>query len=283
MYTLLVMNATNGCEALDTIVLTLPELPQGIDVDLDIPICEGDASGSLLITNITGGVPPYQYSFEGDTLTSNPLFEDLMAGMYTIEVIDANGCTYQETFTMPDGQVLTIDIGPDIELDLGDSVILNANVSMPWSQVDSIVWSSGEHLSCTHCTNPTLYALFDEIITATVYVSGCLDQDQLSLRVDVDAEIYIPNVFSPNGDGVNDHVTIFADPRVRRIVYLEIFDRWGNQVFVANDIAPNDPLLGWDGTFKNKPMNPAVFAYIAKVELINGVQIPRKGDITLVR
>jgi hypothetical protein len=53
--------------------------------------------------------------------------------------------------------------------------------------------------------------------------------------------------------------------------------------FRANDILPNDPTLGWDGTFKNKPMNPAVFAYVASVELINGVQIPIKGDITLLR
>jgi hypothetical protein len=49
------------------------------------------------------------------------------------------------------------------------------------------------------------------------------------------------------------------------------------------DIAPNDPLLGWDGSFRGKKMNPAVFAYIAKVELINGAIVRRKGDITLLR
>jgi hypothetical protein len=52
---------------------------------------------------------------------------------------------------------------------------------------------------------------------------------------------------------------------------------------VTSDILPNDPLLGWDGSFKGKDMNPAVFAYIATVELINGTQINRKGDITLLR
>jgi len=177
--------------------------------------------------------------------------------------------------------MLRLDTVPKLEL--GDSIILNANVSLPWSQIDSIVWASGDHLSCTHCTNPTLYGLFDEIISATVYASGCVDQDQLSLHVDVVADVYIPNVFSPNDDYINDYVTVYADPRVKQVVYLEIFDRWGNQVFVATNFQPNDPLLGWDGTFKNKPMNPAVFAYIAKVELINGVQIPFKGDITLLR
>jgi len=123
----------------------------------------------------------------------------------------------------------------------------------------------------------------NETITATVYAGGCLDQDALSIRVDIDADIFVPNVFSPNGDGINDHVTVFTDKRVKKVVYLEIFDRWGNMVFKANDFAPNDPLKGWDGTFKDKPMNPAVFAYIAQVELINGQTINKKGDITLVR
>jgi len=105
----------------------------------------------------------------------------------------------------------------------------------------------------------------------------------LTVRVDVDANIYIPNVFSPNGDGENDYVTVFTDHRVRKVVYLEIFDRWGNQVFVNKNFDPNDLSLGWDGRFRGNFMNPAVFAYIARVELINGALIDRKGDITIVR
>jgi gliding motility-associated-like protein len=101
--------------------------------------------------------------------------------------------------------------------------------------------------------------------------------------VDLHPEVYIPNVFSPNGDGKNDWVTVFANDRIKKVVYLEIFDRWGNNVFKATNFLPNDPLLGWDGTFRGLPMNPAVFAYVAVVELVNGDQIPFKGDITLLR
>ena len=105
----------------------------------------------------------------------------------------------------------------------------------------------------------------------------------LELRVDIDAEFFVPNVFSPNGDGVNDFVTVFSDPRVKRVIRLEIFDRWGNLVFIGSDFLPNVPGLGWNGTFKNQPMNPAVFVYWAEVELINGDVRNRKGDITLLR
>ncbi len=283
LYILTVTNQLTGCLARDSVSLTLPQVPSDMLADIDIPFCEGDDSGTLTINNVTGGIPVYMYSLNGDTLQSSPIFEDLTAGVYTVAVTDGNGCTYAESFTVPDGQALTIDIGPDIFLELGDSVILWADVSLPWSMIDSIVWEPLEILSCEYCTNPVLYALHDDIILATVFSGGCIDQDMLALTVDVDADIYIPNVFSPNDDGINDYVTVFTDARVKRVVYLEIFDRWGNQVFVGEDFLPNDPLKGWDGSFKGKKMNPAVFAYIARVELINGDQVNRKGDITLLR
>jgi gliding motility-associated-like protein len=283
VYNLQVSNDVTGCVASTSVVLELPDVPDGMAADIGIPLCAGDPSGSLLVTEVMGGTPPYMYSIDGMTFASSPLFDSLLAGTYSVVVSDANGCTYEESFTIVDGQVLTIDIGPDIELELGDSIILNPIVNFPWSQIDSIVWTPGDQLSCTHCINPTLYGLLDQTITATVYSGGCEAEDMLNLRVDIEADVYIPNVFTPNNDYINDHVTVFADPRVKKVVKLEIFDRWGNQVFVGYDFVPNDPLLGWDGTFKNKPMNPAVFAYVAKVELINGLQVPYKGDITLIR
>ncbi|MEO5906678.1 MAG: gliding motility-associated C-terminal domain-containing protein [Saprospiraceae bacterium] len=283
VYILTVASSTTGCVAFDTVLLELPKLPTDVDVDIEIPLCQGDVSGTLTINSVVGGIPVYTYSLNGDTAQFIPFFEGLEAGNYVLTVVDANGCEYQESFTMPDGVLLTIDIGPNIDIVLGDSIQLNANVSLPWNLIDSIVWASGDHLSCTHCIDPTLYGLLDEIITATVYAGGCVAEDQISVRVDVDADVYIPNVFSPNGDDINEWVTVFASDNVKKVVYLEIFDRWGNMVFRNTDFLPNIESLGWDGTFKNKPMNPAVFAFIAKVELINGQHLPFKGDITLLR
>jgi len=282
-YYLDVTNEATGCSSRDTALLVAPMEPQDLMATIELPFCEGDPSGTITIDSVTGGTPVYMYSINGGAPQTSPTFEDLFAGDYSIAVVDANGCVYAESFTVAEGIQLTIDIGPDIDLVLGDSVILWADVSLPWSQIDSIVWTPIEILSCTYCINPVLYGLQSDVVTATVYSGGCIDQDMLNVRVDVDANIYIPNVFSPNDDGINDYVTIFTDHRVRRIVYFEIFDRWGNQVFVGKDFLPNDPLKGWDGSFKGKVMNPAVFAYIARVELINGDQVDRKGDITIVR
>ncbi|HEY3387072.1 MAG TPA: gliding motility-associated C-terminal domain-containing protein [Saprospiraceae bacterium] len=283
LFTLTVFNTRNGCEAIDTVVIDWP--PDLLDLEAihQVPICEGDASGSISITGVSGGVPEYIYSINGQQGQSSPVFENLTAGVYTIAVTDGNGCTYTESVTINDGATLTIDIGIDIELELGDSITLGAEISLPWSQVDSLVWTPAEILSCSYCLDPVLYGLQSDVITATVYSGGCFAEDMLELRVDIDAEFFIPNVFSPNGDGANDFVTVFSDPRVKRVIRLEIFDRWGNLVFIGSDFLPNVPGLGWNGTFKNQPMNPAVFVYWAEVELINGDVRNRKGDITLLR
>ncbi len=283
LYHLTVFNQSSGCQSVDSMVLLLPEAPYGLEADIEIPICAGDFSGSLLVTNVSGGTPVYMYSLNGDPLTANPFYGELMSGNYTIEVVDTKSCSNSQSFIIQDGQSLTIDVGANIEPDLGDSVILNANVSLPWSQIDSIVWSPGVHLSCTHCTNPTFYGFFNEVITATVYANGCIDEDMLIIRVDMDALVYIPNVFSPNGDNVNDLVTVYADPGVKRVVVFEIFDRWGNNVFINADFLPNEPRFGWDGRFRDIMMNLAVFAYRAVVELVNGRQVTHKGNITLAR
>jgi gliding motility-associated-like protein len=246
-------------------------------------VCNGDASGSISILSVTGGTPDYMYAINGNPPQASGVFEGLGSGLYTILVTDALGCSYTESFTVPEGLLLSIDIGPDIELELGDSIVLGASISLPWSQIDSIVWTPAEILSCTHCPSPLLYGLYNSVITATVYSGTCEADDAIVLRVDIDANIYIPNIFSPNGDGINDLVTVFGDHRVRRVVYFEIFDRWGNKVYVDENFLPNDPQRGWDGSFRDKEMNPAVFVYTAQAELINGQFVTRRGDITLIR
>jgi gliding motility-associated-like protein len=283
IYVLEITNALTGCAASDSVLLTLPEPPTGFTADVLATVCPGTATGSISITDAEGGTPPYTYQLDDGNPQASPDFGQLLAGTYVVTVIDDLGCTFADTITVDEGMGVTIELGLDIELEYGDSTQLFPEINIPWSQVDSIVWMPADVLSCTRCPNPFVYGLHNAVVRATIYAGGCVDQDALVLRAELEPEIYIPNVFSPNGDNINDHVTVFTDDKVRRVVYLEIFDRWGNLVFIGRDFPPNIPPLGWDGTFKGKPMNPAVFAYIAQVELINGQTLERKGDITLLR
>ena len=96
--------------------------------------------------------------------------------------------------------------------------------------------------------------------------------------------IYFPNIFSPNGDGVNDVFFIFSNQgSVSNIPYFRIFDRWGGLVLERNDIQPNDPLVGWDGTEKGKAASPGVYVWTAMIEHTDGKVEILTGDVTLIR
>jgi len=95
--------------------------------------------------------------------------------------------------------------------------------------------------------------------------------------------MYIPNVFSPNGDGINDRLLISAASDVEEIESMEIFDRWGNLVFAAKNFLPGDPTNSWDGKRDGVTLNPAVFAYKMMARFKDGRREVRNGDITLVR
>jgi gliding motility-associated-like protein len=95
--------------------------------------------------------------------------------------------------------------------------------------------------------------------------------------------IFIPNAFSPNFDGHNDYFTVYGGPAAAQIKELRVFNRWGALVFEATNIPLNDPILGWDGTFKGKEMTPDVFAFYTFVEFIDGEEVLFEGDLTITK
>jgi gliding motility-associated-like protein len=113
--------------------------------------------------------------------------------------------------------------------------------------------------------------------------SGCSAEDVITVFVKKDRAIYVPNAFSPNGDGPNDVFMIYSGQDVVRIKEFLIFDRWGESVHEYYDFVPNNPAYGWDGTHKGQAMDPAVFVWFAVVEFIDGQEVLFEGDVTLVR
>ena len=104
------------------------------------------------------------------------------------------------------------------------------------------------------------------------------------MNVNTDQTVYVPNAFSPNGNGINDTFTLYSDSRFSPIISeLHIYDRWGNEVFVNYDFPPNNEEFGWKGDFRGEPHNPGVFVYHATIEYIDGSRQFFKGDVTLIR
>src|SRR5262249_22326178 len=108
-------------------------------------------------------------------------------------------------------------------------------------------------------------------------------EDSISVFIQKNIDIYIPNVFSPNGDGINDRLLISAASDVEEIESMEIFDRWGNMVFSAKNFQTDDPSNSWDGKRGDEELNPAVFAYRMMARFKDGRFEVRNGDVTLVR
>jgi gliding motility-associated-like protein len=94
--------------------------------------------------------------------------------------------------------------------------------------------------------------------------------------------LYIPNSFSPNGDGINDRFKIYGNDKIVNADYMRIFDRWGNMVYEEKDFKPLEGgQNGWSGYFKNSLMNPAVFVYTIRVTYNDGTKVDFVGDLTL--
>lgn len=106
----------------------------------------------------------------------------------------------------------------------------------------------------------------------------------MTIIVEQSQDVFVPNVFSPNDDGINDKFTVYGDPKkLLNIKQLLIFDRWGEMVFVGENLPPNDPRFGWDGSFRGKVMNPDVFVWWTEIAFENGTISFLKGGVMLVR
>ena len=191
------------------------------------------------------------------------------------------GCDSTHIISLEAIANLFLVLPEDAEIKLGDSIRLN-----PITNGNNLIWQwvPSVGLSCDDCEHP--YARPLETINYTLIVTdenGCQASDEMLLSIILDRGLYIPNAFSPNGDGVNDLFYIFAGANVSSIKKFQIFDRWGELVFEDFDFLPNDPTHGWNGVFKNKIMNPAVFVYKVEVEYVDGAVEVFYGDVTLLR
>ncbi len=147
----------------------------------------------------------------------------------------------------------------------------------------TISWSPTDGLSCTDCLDPEVVPPGTTTYTITIEDAvGCRAQDQVTVEANIIRPVYAPNVFTPDNDGINDHFYLGFGPQAEFVEEICIFDRWGNLVYTGAG-NPNDPTLGWDGNYDNTPVNPGVFAWLARVRFIDGEVLNYSGDITVLR
>jgi gliding motility-associated-like protein len=94
--------------------------------------------------------------------------------------------------------------------------------------------------------------------------------------------LFVPNTFSPNGDGMND-VFFPRGTGLFNIKSMRVFNRWGQVVFENTNFQPNNAVYGWDGRYEGKQQNPDVYVYVLEVICNNGTTLFAKGNVTLLR
>ncbi len=281
-YTVTILDA-NGCVITDsTEVIQPPELSIiGIDV-VDV-VCYGDSTGVFTVHGY-GGNPPYLYSVDGENFQSDSILTGVFAGTYDVTILDGLGCTASQTAIISQPLELIANAGPDLEVNLGYSIEIQGS-RLPQFKPVTIEWSPVDSLSCTDCFTP----IANPSVTTTYYMTitdefGCTDIDSMTIVVDPERPIYIPNAFSPNSDGYNDIFRAYSGPAARKMKRMLIFDRWGSLVYQGEDLLIHGSMdQGWDGYFENQKMNPGVYAYLIEIEFVDNFIGLYKGDITLLR
>lgn len=258
--------------------------PYGASWSADPPSCVGDF-GTINFEEIEGGVPPYSYSIDGgQTFSSATIFNDLEPGVYQVVVQDGQGTWIEQEIVIPDVTPISLDLGVQAEVQLGESVQLTASTNLAANEIGSIQWIPAAGLSCANCLNPI--ATPSETTEYTVIITdlnGCVVEDRTTVVVNPIIALYIPNAFSPNGDGINDIFRLFPrDGSVETVEIFQVYDRWGELVWEYSDFDPNNPVHGWDGYFRGELMNSQVFAWYAIVHFVDGTTVLYEGDVTLV-
>ena len=259
-----IVNVTdaNGCLSSDSVVVSMINLPihNGITGD---DVCVG--STGILISSGIGDLS-WGNGNTNDTINVSLITDTWYYSTYS------NSCG-----TVMDSILVQVNALPQI-IAMGDTTVVpldNAFLSVTGG-VD-YTWSPSSGLDCSSCEDPV--ANVSE--TTTFYVvgtdtNGCVGIDSVLVIIEAGLDIFIPNVFSPNGDGENDQLLVrgssFKDFK------FSIYNRWGEMIFYTTNRAS-----GWDGTHNGKPLDPGVFVYQLIYSDWQDLEGEKSGNVTLIR
>lgn len=283
-YILVTTNERNGCtELYAENINEKPNRLKEIQADVQSADCIGINNGSILITGTPGSHGEMKYSLYNDYYDPNTFFNKLKPGIFIFKGIDTAGCYVEDTIVLPQADTFSVTLRNDTIISLGQPIDIVATFEPSNSVIDQIIWT-GAPSSCINCTQFTDYPIGTiSYIVDAISDRGCIAHAEQRVSVRSSDNIFVPNVFTPNGDGKNDKVEISINSSVDAILMFYIYDRWGNQVYGAANFTPDQIPIGWEGDFQGKPCNPAVFVYFIQYRLTDGKILVKKGDITLLR
>jgi gliding motility-associated-like protein len=270
-----------GCSSVDSVAVKVLR-PYQISVTENPAICSGK---SVQLT--AQGAPNFKWSPSAglsNVSIFNPVASPDATATYRVVGYDVNSnlsClndTASVTVTVYPNP--SVDLGPDKTLATRSTAVLTPVIS---SDAVNLRWSPATGLSCTDCPKPEFIARNTISYKLRVENEHCYTEDEIKIIVTYDNNgIVIPNAFSPNGDGIND-VFYPTGNNASIVKSFTIFNRWGKQIFTVSNVPGNDPVYGWNGTWKGVSAEVGVYYYIAEFAGANNKTIQYTGYVTLLK
>jgi len=268
-----------GCSKTDSVLIKVKQ-PFLLTVSPGDSICVGET------THLSASGAD-QYNWFPTTGLNHPNSSATSANpnsttIYRVIARDNDNCfTDTATVTIVVSPLPTVNAGNDMTISSGTPGQLNATGS---TDVTNWSWTPQYYLSCYSCPTPKAEPKQTTTYTITAKnAAGCTTKDEVTVFVTCNkGNLYIPNTFSPNGDGMNDRFY----PRgtgIGIIRSFRVFNRWGELVYEKVNFNANDAGTGWDGTYKGHKLSPDVFIYTCEVVCENNQVMLYKGDVTLIQ
>lgn len=267
----------NQCVTTATTVITEPAALNS-SVSVTNASCYHYTNGVVSVT-ATGGFPAYTYSFSTGISNATGTFTGLGAGNYDITITDVNGCSVTETISVsePDSVLVTVTPTP-VEVKLGNEL----QILLTTNQTGNVTyqWTPAFGLTCYDCANPVFNGVYSQPYTVVATnEDGCVGTSQFVVNVIPNYDIFIPNAFTPNGDGENDYWQIFGNLNGVKQFEIMLFNRWGEKVFESTDLN-----FKWNGYYKGEKVPPGVYVYHAKFVWLNNYSDNKyTGSLTILR
>jgi len=244
----------------------------------DVTVCY-ENSDTILVGSVRDTSGTVNYSWSPANSCSTPNYQITTVSptttqLYTLTVTDNYGCN----FSVTDDVLVTLQ--PPVPAFAGNDTIaaINTPLQLNASGGDSYVWSPANFFSNPGISNPYITIANDQLFTLVVTAGGyCLGYDTVFVRTYRDTGYYVPNSFTPNGDGLNDFFRAIP-VGVASTEYFRVYNRYGQLIFQTNKW-----LKGWDGKYQGKKQPMGTYVWTVKGRFKNGEVIEKSGTVILIQ
>jgi gliding motility-associated-like protein len=266
------LEATYACGTVSDTINIANQPLLSLHLGEDTTFCPGAS------ITLSGGEGFETYAWSNGKTTSSIQVSNY--GEYFVEANYACG-TLRDTILIFEHIAPQAELPGDTAIHLGDNILINPLII--GDQITTYTWTPATWLECPDCLNTVASPLASVTYLFEIKDKyGCRGSDELTVLVKNHKRVFVPNAFSPNGDGTNDLFSVYGGPEVKKVISMKIFDRWGGMVYL-NEGLPPDGSQGWDGNSNGKKLDQGIYIYLIQVDYINGESETISGDLMLHR